>query len=1230
MKTNNKNIAGLSKTKIEGAAIDITERKRAEEALRKAHGKLEHRVQERTAELAEANERLAREIEEHKQAQEALQESELWMRSIFNSLEEAVFVVTPDRTLVNMNRSAQKMFGYTKDELVDLSTEVLHVDHEHYIEFGRRIKEAFDKEEAASFEFEVKRKNGEIFPTDHTVSLLKNDMGESVGMVSVVGDITERKRLEDELSVVYDAIASSVNGVIITDLKGKIWYANPAFLRMFKYEDRDEVIGKYASELFPSEEVQKFSDVQAIIDRVEGETEEFAACRKDGTVFNVKVSSSVVTDKEGNDTGRMASFVDITERKRVEEELKQYHEHLEELVEERTSELRRTNEQLEQEITERKRTEEALRESEQKFRSLVETTSDWVWEVDPNGIYTYAGLKVKDLLGFEPEEVIGKTPFDLMPPDEAERVTGLFRNIVESRKSFERLENTNLHKDGRQVVLETSGVPILDAGGNFLGYRGIDRDITERKWAEEKIKGQNEFLINVIESFAHPFYVLDANNYRIKMANFAAHLGSLSEHSTCYALTHKRSKPCGGAEHLCPLEEVKKTRKSVIVEHIHYDEDGNARVVEVHGHPIFDDEGNVIQMIEYSLDITERKRAEEKLLESEIKFRTLVEHLPAITYTAALDGSSTTLYVSPQIEKILGISPAEYKADPDFWVKHLHPDDRKRVLDELSRSHESGQPFISEYRMITKDGRSIWLSDDAVIARDDKGNPLCLQGVMFDITERKKVEGALRESEERFRSLTETTSDWVWAVDPNGIYTYASLKVKDLLGFEPEEVIGKTPFDLMPPDEAERVTGLFRNIVESRKPFEQLENTNLHKDGRQVVLETSGVPILNAGGNLLGYRGIDRDITERKRAEEALQKRTHDLGERVKELNCLYGISMHAEKQDISLEEILQEIVNLIPPGWQYPEITCARIVLEDRVFKTSNFKRTIWKQDAEMMAHGDKLGFLEVCYLEEKPETDEGPFLREERNLINDIAKRVGKITERKRAEEEIRKKNKELEDFVYMVSHDLKNPVVSIQGLCSLLMKKHQEDLNEKILFYIDRVQANASLMASLLEDLVELSRIGRIEDKKTEISVQEVIESVWGGVSRSLSAEDVEFILPENLPQVFYSEKRLYQIFYNLLSNAVKFKDEDKKPKVEIGCQDNKADYTFFVRDNGIGIEREYHDKIFEVFSQLKDTESEGTGMGLSIVKKIVEANQGKVWVESQKGVGSTFYFTIPKKV
>ncbi len=148
---------------------------------------------------------------------------------------------------------------------------------------------------------------------------------------------------------------------------------------------------------------------------------------------------------------------------------------------------------------------------------------------------------------------------------------------------------------------------LIDAVAERLG------DITERKRMEEKIQQQNKFLSNILNSLTHPFYVVDANDYTIKMANPAAKMGNLSENATCHALTHKSSKPCGDIDHVCPLEEVKKTKKPVVVEHIHYDEDGNARNIEVHGYPIFDSEGNVIQMIEYCLDIAERKRAEEEL-----------------------------------------------------------------------------------------------------------------------------------------------------------------------------------------------------------------------------------------------------------------------------------------------------------------------------------------------------------------------------------------------------------------------------------------------------------------------------------------------------------------------------------------------------------------------------------------------------------------------------------------
>ncbi len=175
---------------------------------------------------------------------------------------------------------------------------------------------------------------------------------------------------------------------------------------------------------------------------------------------------------------------------------------------------------------------------------------------------------------------------------------------------------------------------------------------------------------------------------------------------------------------------------------------------------------------------------------------------------------------------------------------------------------------------------------------------------------------------------------------------------------------------------------------------------------------------------------LDQKIFQLEETERALQKRTYDLNERIKELNCLYGISQLVEKQHISLEEINQRIVDLIPPAWQHPEITCAQIILESQEFRTENFRETIWKQACDITVHGERLGTLEVYYLEEKPEIDEGPFLKEERDLIIAIAERFGRIVERKRAEEELAKHREHLEGLVRERTAELQKMVNLMAG--------------------------------------------------------------------------------------------------------------------------------------------------------------------------------------------------------
>jgi len=980
---------------------------------------------------------VARDITRRKQAEKALQESELWMRNMFNSLEEAVFVLTPERALVDVNQAAQKMFGYSKEELVDLSTEILHVDHENYLEFGRRIEGAFEEGKAARFEFEAKRKNGEIFPTEHTVALLKNDAGQSLGMVSVVRDVTERRRTEEELS--------------------------------------------------------------------------------------------------------------------------RYREHLEELVGERTAELKRTNERLGREVVERKQAEEGLewelavnRELTKSSGALIasspsiEDTADIVLESaksltrSEQGYVSSIDPKTGDNIGHTLTGMIGdgcvaqdKDKRIIFSRSADGRYPGLGGHALNSREAFftncpERHQAAGGVPRGHFVMRNFLSAPAI-IRGELVGQIALansTRDYTtrdleairrlaefyamaiERGRAEEKIKQQNQFLNTVIESLTHPFCVLDVDNYRIKAANSAALQNGGLDNSTCYSINHRRSKPCDGADHPCPLAEVKRTKKSVVVEHVHYDEKGNARIVEVHGYPIFDPQGNVVQMIEYSLDVTERKRAEEAMRESEEKFRGLAEQSPNMIF---INRKGRVVYANRRCEEIMGYRREEFYS-PDFdFLEMVAPECRDLVKENLSKHGRGEEVRPYEYTLRTKDG--------------------------------KHIEAILN----------------------SRLITYA---------------------------------------------------------GELSIL------------------GIVTDITERKRVERELRKRTYDLGERVKELNCLYLISNLVEKPGISLEGILQGTANLIPAAWEYPEITCARVVLEDKVFLTGNFRETVWNQSTEILVHGNPVGSVEVGYLEERPQKDEGPFLAEERSLLRAIAERLGRVVERTRAREEIQKlnaslkaqanelaaANKELEAFSYSVSHDLRAPLRTVDGFSQALLEDHADKLDQSGKDYLQRVRSATRRMGQLIDDLLNLSLTRRREMRREETNLSELARTIAGELAKTEPERQAEFIIQDGV-RAHGDTSLLRELLENLLGNAWKFTGKTADPRIEFGAQVQRDQKVYFVRDNGAGFDMNYADKLFVPFQRLhSDSEFSGNGIGLALVSRIVSRHGGRIWAEGQMEKGATFYFTL----
>lgn len=234
---------------------------------------------------------------------------------------------------------------------------------------------------------------------------------------------------------------------------------------------------------------------------------------------------------------------------------------------------------------------------------------------------------------------------------------------------------------------------------------------------------------------------------------------------------------------------------------------------------------------------------------------------------------------------------------------------------------------------------------------------------------------------------------------------------------------------------------------------------------------------------------------------------------------------------------------------------------------------------------------------------------------------------------EKKLKDVNEELETYVYTVSHDLKSPIVSLQGFASLLEKEYKDKLAGDGLFYIERLKANADFMEHLILDLLELSRVGRVAAPFKNITLSEILEESLDKFKFIIEDKKIELILPNTMPVIYCDKTRIIQVFMNLISNSIKYVDENTIPKIEIDWT-NVDDNNFIqvhIKDNGIGIDKEYHNKIFQIFQRLpeaKEKDPKGTGIGLSIVKKIIEVHGGKIWLESEKGRGTTFYFTLPK--
>ena len=589
-------------------------------------------------------------------------------------------------------------------------------------------------------------------------------------------------------------------------------------------------------------------------------------------------------------------------------------------------------------------------------------------------------------------------------------------------------------------------------------------------------------------------------------------------------------------------------------------------------------------------------------------------------------------------------------------IKTAAPVDREVALDHRDEKLLLRiNPYLTENGVL--DGVVLSFVDISDIAEVQERLEQAYRNVQQEIKAKHKIEQSLRESEERFRNLVETSSDCVWEIDENAVYTYVSPKISELLGYEPEEIIGQTFFDLMPASRAENLRAELTALAQTCQSFECLIKVNQHRDGRQVLIETSGVPIFDRDDVLRGYRGIDRDVTEREQSQDLLKKNfallqtiidtTPDVIF-VKDLDGVYQWANQAVARTLNRD--LSQIVGHKDRDL-FPESVWSKIEADERRIIDTEQTATY----EEMVRVGDR----EISYLTTKTvyyDDDENPLgivgiardindFKQAQAVLHhanlELEQRVSERTaELAQAKEVAEAANQAKSVFIGNMSHELRTPLNSILGFAQILANDPALDGDRQ-----DRVKTiyqSGKHLLTLINDILHLAKIeaGKLELKAQKIHFEIFLDRLLAiiRVSAERKKLTLDYQSPSELPAIVsVDETRLRQVLLNLLSNAVKF-TETGGVTLKVGyvrdfeCCGSEASFVpesdlirFQIEDTGVGIDRQQLDEIFLPFQQSSMGNSEGTGLGLTISQNIVQEMGGKIQVSSSEE-GSVFWFDL----
>nr|WP_321353119.1 PAS domain S-box protein [uncultured Methanoregula sp.] len=972
--------------------------------------------------------------------------------------------------------------------------------------------------------------------------------------------------LEDELQFLKISVERSSDEVFWLDFEGNILYANDAASRITGYS-RQELCAMKIFELDP--EMPPGAWEASVADLREKKTQ-FITSRhrcKDGTIIDVDILAVYVNHGE-----REFSFAYVRD------------------------------------ITERKRAEALLRETDRKYRLLADHVHDVIWTTDRDMHFTYVSPSVTALRGLTPEEAMGETFREALIPES-------YRVLMESREqglaewkkggSVPRnivLELEFWRKDGTTVWTDVAITPVFDKNRIPAGAVGIIRDISLRRQMEQSLRESQEKLRAVMDNL--PDLVLVHRNGIIQYVNpsMIDNMGIAPEnvlntsildyiparyHARIASAVRERTENGRHEPYEIEIESPVKGHRVVLIRGSNIEFDGTPAVLTV------------------LTDVTDQKQAEDALRESEEKFRSYVENANDIVFSLTPEG--ITSYVSPNWTEVLGHDTAEIIGRP---VRHIHPDDLPRVQEFIRQTVANKKKAGGiEYRIQHKDGTWQWHTQNISPVYDAGGRVIAIHGICHDVTERKKAEEALRKSEEKFRSYVENAHDIIYTLTDEGIFTYVSPRWTELLGHDAREVVGKSFSVFIHPDDHQACREFIRQVLSTGEKKGGIEYRIQHKDGTWRWHTTTASPLCDDAGSITSYLGICRDITDRKRTEEALRKSGQQLADAM-DIASLVNWEYDAATNLFTFNDRFYALYGTTAEregGLQMSPDTYAREFIhpDDRHLMFMELENILKTTDSRYLAH------LEHRIIRRDGEVRQiSVHIRVTLDAEGRLVRTHGAnqdITERKQAEKALGRANRQLTLLNGITRHDILNKVSIILGFLAVAENKESDP---EICRYLEKIESATAAIQSQIEFTRMYENLGTHEPQWIDLDTVMPRQYIPPPITLNSDVKGV---------QVF-SDPMLEKVFFNLLDNSIRH--GQRVSEIRISARLSDGNLVVVWEDNGVGIAADEKERVFE------RGYGKNTGLGMFLVREILTLTGITISETGEPGRGARFEILVPK--